>query len=257
MFTAEKYCFAHTVQEAQALLDARPNNAVLGGCCWMKMSSSSYKKVIDLSLLGLDTITEDDQGFCIGAMVTLHQLETHPGIHRYFDGAFKKMLSEIVGVQFRNCATVGGSVFSRFGFSSLNNLLAVLPCTVRFGDDTEMALGAFLSTPRQKKLLTHVCIKKDGTSVQMHSFRNTATDLPILAVAVGKRAHDYTVYVGARPMGPVCCVAAQTALTQGDITTAKAAVQGLCYGTNTRGSADYRRRLSGVLLERCVKGLGK
>lgn len=38
---------------------------------------------IDLSGLGLDTIEETDVGFSIGAMVTLRQLETHPGLEAF------------------------------------------------------------------------------------------------------------------------------------------------------------------------------
>ena len=39
-------------------------------------------------------------------------------------------MSHIVGVPFRNCATVGGSVFSRFGFSDLTCALLALDASV-------------------------------------------------------------------------------------------------------------------------------
>lgn len=71
----------------------------------------------DLSGLGLDTIEETDAGFSIGAMVTLRQLETHPGLEAFTHGAVREALRHIVGVQLRNLATVGGSIYSRFGFS--------------------------------------------------------------------------------------------------------------------------------------------
>ena len=52
-------------------------------------------------------------------MCTLRSLEVHGGLNTYFQEAFKESVRHIVGVQFRNGATVGGSVFGRFGFSDV------------------------------------------------------------------------------------------------------------------------------------------
>ncbi len=69
-----------------------------------------YKKAIDLSGLGLDQIEENDEEFSIGAMVTLRQIELHEGLNTWSQGAVKESVTHIVGVQFRNLATVGGSI---------------------------------------------------------------------------------------------------------------------------------------------------
>ena len=45
-------------------------------------------------------------------------------MHKVFNGAFKEALRHIVGVQFRNTATVGGSVFPRYGFSDVLTVFA-------------------------------------------------------------------------------------------------------------------------------------
>ena len=42
----------------------------------------------------------------IGCMATLRDLEVHPGLNAYTDGAVKQSVCHIVGVQFRNCATL-------------------------------------------------------------------------------------------------------------------------------------------------------
>ena len=73
----------------------------------------------DRSGLGLDTIEEDVQEFRIGCMTTLRQLELHEGLQKYFGGAVRESVRHIVGTQFRNGATVGGSIFGRFGFSDV------------------------------------------------------------------------------------------------------------------------------------------
>ncbi len=49
----------------------------------------------------------------------LRQLETHEGLNRYLMVCFRECTRNIVGVQMRNCATVGGSIFARFGFSDI------------------------------------------------------------------------------------------------------------------------------------------
>ena len=53
----------------------------------------------------LDEIEEKEGEFSIGCMCSLHQLETHEGLNRYFDGIFRECTRNIVGVQMRNCAT--------------------------------------------------------------------------------------------------------------------------------------------------------
>lgn len=41
-------------------------------------------------------------------------------------GAVRESLRHIVGVQFRNLATVGGSIFGRFGFSDVLTMFLAL-----------------------------------------------------------------------------------------------------------------------------------
>ncbi len=46
-------------------------------------------------------------------------------------GQMKEALRHIVGVQFRNTATVGGSIAGRFGFSDVLTILLSMDCHVR------------------------------------------------------------------------------------------------------------------------------
>ena len=55
----------------------------------------------------------------IGARVTLRELEQHVGLNTYTHDAVKNAVKDIVGVQFRNMATIGGSIWGRFGFSDV------------------------------------------------------------------------------------------------------------------------------------------
>ena len=70
----------------------------------MKMGNRAISTAIDLSGLGLDAISENDDEFVIGCMTPLHDLETNEALNTYTHGAMKESLCHIVGVQFRNCA---------------------------------------------------------------------------------------------------------------------------------------------------------
>ena len=92
---------------------------MLGGMIWLKMENINVGTAIDLSGLGLDTIEETETEFRIGAMASLRALELHEGLAAYTNGAMRESVRHIVGVQLRNLATVGGSLYSRFGFSDV------------------------------------------------------------------------------------------------------------------------------------------
>ena len=87
--------------------------------------------VIDLSGLGLRYIEEDDAEFRIGAMATQRDVEAYEPFQTFANGAFPKAVKDILGVQFRNMATMGGSVAARFGFSDIIPLLLALQAEVR------------------------------------------------------------------------------------------------------------------------------
>lgn len=83
------------------------------------MKNKTLGTAIDLCDLGLDRIDEDENEFRIGAYATLRQIETHEALNAYTHGAIAESVRHIVGVQFRNVATVGGSIWGRFGFSDV------------------------------------------------------------------------------------------------------------------------------------------
>ena len=121
MLNIREYVKVQSLEEAYELNQKRTNK-IIGGMLWMKMGDRNIQKAIDLSGLGLDQIEEEEEEFRIGCMTTLRELELHPGLDAYTGGALRESLRHIVGVQFRNLATVGGSIFGRFGFSDVLTL---------------------------------------------------------------------------------------------------------------------------------------
>ena len=256
MLTIKQYVKAQSLEEAYSLCQKK-NNVVLGGMLWLKMQRNSVDTAIDLSGLGLDQIEENENEFQIGAMVSLRTLELHPGLNQLTQGAIAESVRHIVGVQFRNIATVGGSIFGRFGFSDVLTLMLVLNARVRLHHGGEMSLADFTYAPRERDVLTNVIIPKVPMSVSYLSQRNSTTDFPVLTCALSRCNGKYLCAVGARPMKAVCFTddkgILSNGITQQDADTfAQDIAQRATFGSNLRASADYRREICRVLVRRCL-----
>lgn len=247
MYTARNYIKAQSLAQAYEL-NQRRANAILGGGCWMRMGERMYDTLIDLSGLGLDQIQDRGEEAALGAMVTLRQLETNFMLEKCFDGLFRKCTQHIVGVQFRNCATLGGSVYSRFGFSDIVTALLALSCQVELAGAGRIPLEEYVKQPRDRDVLSWVYVKKDGRSVAYETARNSETDLPVLTCALSKVGESWRAVIGARPGSP-------RVVEDSSWEGLEKQVLALEYGDNMRGSAKYRRHLAGVLLKRCREQL--
>ena len=129
MFTAQEYARPATLAEAYAL-NQRRGNTIIGGGGWLRMGRQRFHTLIDLSGRGLDNIKKEDGRFTLGGMVTLRQMELDRGLAGAFGPLFVDMATHLVGIQFRNRATLGGSLAARFGFSDvLTCLLAPTWCS--------------------------------------------------------------------------------------------------------------------------------
>jgi CO/xanthine dehydrogenase FAD-binding subunit len=236
MYTARQYVKVSDLEEAYELNQKRANK-ILGGTLWMRMGTKSIGTAIDMSGLGLDKIEENETEFKIGAMVTLRAVETNAALDSYFHGAWKECLRHIVGVQFRNCATMGGSVYSRFGFSDILTLLMALDSYVEMYKGGIIPISEFADMKYDNDILVSIIIKKTTGKVSYKSHRNTKTDFPVIACAAANWGDKIVRSVGARPAKAVIVEKADDA----------------AYGTNMRAGADYRRHLANVLLDEAVK----
>lgn len=260
MLTIREYKQATTLEEAWQLNQKRPNR-LLGGMLWMSLSKSNVQTAIDLSALGLDTIEETETEFRIGAMVSLRQLELHEGFTAYSEGANKEALRHIVGVQFRNLATVGGSVFGRFGFSDVLTLLLVMDSYVELYKGGIVPVADFVNMPYDRDILVRVIVKKTAAHYSYKSVRISKTDFPVLTCAAALTQEGVQAAVGARPAKAALVKDAEQLATL-PMTAEKAqafaeyAAGLLPTETNPRGSAAYRTHLIKVLTARCLTELG-
>ncbi len=121
MKTIQSYHRAQSLEEAYEL-NQKKSSTILGGMMWLNLGGGRIGTAIDLCELGLDFITETETEISIGAMTPLRKLETSPVLAAYTNGQMANAVKDIVGVQFRNMATLGGSLWGRFGFSDLLTL---------------------------------------------------------------------------------------------------------------------------------------
>jgi putative selenate reductase FAD-binding subunit len=272
MFYYNQYVRAQSLDEAYELYQKKPN-FVLGGMLWLKMKNKTLGTAIDLCDLGLDQIDEDENEFRIGAYATLRQIETHEALNAYTHGAIAESVRHIVGVQFRNVATVGGSIWGRFGFSDVMTIFRALGAKVQLHKAGIMDLDEFAALPRTTRdVLVSVIVPKNAKGVVYLSQRNQSTDFPVLTCAVANRSGRYVAVIGASPYmaepvwdeeGILDCLAdaktdGNAALTDNSETNAKIdkfaeyVAEHIRFGSNIRAGAEYREMICRVLTRRAV-----
>ena len=257
MLNIQTYVRAKSLEEAYTLNQKR-NARVLGGMLWLKMASNTVGTAIDLCELGLDTIEEDETGFTLGAMATLRMLEQHPGLAAHTQNAAAKAVQDIVGVQFRNMATVGGSVWGRFGFSDVLTMLLAADARVNLYKAGTLPIETFAVMPYDRDLLVSVTVPKyRDAAFAYKAMRIQRTDLPVLNCALARLDGEYRLAVGARP-GKAVLLRDENGLLADGITPESAAAfaayaaKNVPTGANARGSAEYRTHLVEVLTRRCA-----
>ena len=265
MIKIKDYVRVGSLEEAYELNQKR-SACILGGMLWTKMGERQVQTAIDLSGLGLDQIEESEEEFSIGCMVTLRQMEEHEGLNAYTDGAARESVRSIVGVQFRNLATVGGSIFGRFGFSDVLTLFLALDTEVELVHAGRMPLAEFACSKRDRDVLVRLIVKKHEGVTVYQSHRNSRTDFPVLTCAVRVEDGKGCAVLGARPAKAARVelpaeLAEKLAAGKASAEELKAAASEISdqfmYGSNMRGSAEYRHHLGRVLLRRCMEEIQK
>lgn len=256
MIKIKEYVMAESLEQAYEL-NQKKRNCIIGGMLWLKMGNRMVPTAIDLSNLGLNTIEENEEEFSIGCMTTLRQLEQHEGLNSYTNGAVSESVRSIVGVQFRNLATVGGSIFGRFGFSDVLTCFLALDTWVELYKGGCIPLAEFVRQKPDRDILVRLIVKKEKAVFDYQSVRNSQTDFPVLTCAVAGTESGYRFSIGARPGKAVLFELTDADIREADVENvaeyaAKCVKEQIETGSNTRGSAEYRKHLAGVLVKRAV-----
>ena len=261
MKTIQTYHRAKTLAEAYEL-NQKKTSTILGGMMWLNMSGGRIGTAIDLCELGLNTITETEEEISIGAMTTLRQLETSPILAAYTGGAMAEAVKDIVGVQFRNGATVGGSLWRRMGFSDVLTLFMAMDSYVELYKGGIVALEEFASMKSDNDILVRLIIKKRPGAFAYQAVRKQRTDLPSLNCVAAKVGDEYRVVIGSRPARAMVLRDEKGILTGGIVQESTAAfadyaANNVAVAGNMWGSAEYRKALLAVLTRRALTALGE
>ena len=103
-------------------------------------------------------------------------------------------------MQFRNLATIGGSIYGRYGFSDVLTVFMGLDAYVEMYAGGIIPIREFATMPMTKDILVRIIVKKSPVKIVYTSQRNTKTDFPVLTLAMSKLNDEYLCVIGARPL---------------------------------------------------------
>ncbi|KNF08075.1 aerobic-type carbon monoxide dehydrogenase, middle subunit CoxM/CutM [Gottschalkia purinilytica] len=259
MITIKEYIVPKSIEEAYEQFSAKKKSTLIGGGAFIRMGSKNIPAAIDLSKAGLDYIKENEDTIEIGAMTTFGDIEHSELLKEHFNGVLPESVKEIVGMQLRNLVTVGGTVYTRYGFSDFLAGLLTLDVQVKLYKQGLIPLDKFLEEGApERDILECIIIKKENRKAAYKAVRNSMGDYAILNVGASKLDNDYRLVVGARPRRATLAKGAMEYLNKNGATeenidkACDMASEEIVFGDNARGSKEYRKSVSKVLLKRAL-----
>lgn len=242
---------------------------------WLRGRVKDVDYLIDLADTGLDHILfDDDQGQArIGAMVTFTALCEHPEVRRRLPSVAEAAL-QVGAVQTRNQATIGGNLCSAVPSLDGAPSLLVLGATLRLqaqGNERLVPIEQFFLGPRRTVLqpgevLTEIVVplREDFTASFLRMGRRKALTLSIVNVAAGlamdgQQVSQARIALGAVAPTPIRAYKAEQLLQGRKLApelfaeAAAVAATEISPISDLRASADYRRKISVVLVRRALE----
>ena len=260
-----EYYRASSLEDAYHKLQEDPKNVILAGGFWLKKIGQSYNALIDVSSLGLDQIKDAGSEVVVGSMVSQRAFESSPVVKALFSDAPAFAVREIMGVNFRNGATIGGSIMGRYPFSDVICGLLPYDVSLEFYPAHRMSLEEYLNYKgKLNAILVAIHISKGEGKGFYKKVKTTALDFPIVNIAVAKVNGDYRIAVGARPGVAALAYKAMEYINnvknpnKADFEKAgELAVSELMFLDNKDASKEYRVDLAKVYVRRGLEEVSK
>lgn len=277
VFRPKDYVRPATIAETIKLLVDNGHKArlIAGGTDLLVEKDPEIEILIDVADLGLNYVETDSQGIKIGAATTFAMLETSPALSK---GPYNILAqaAHVVGTpQIRNVATLGGNLCSAVPSADCPPALLALAATLRiigpngerilnltdfFLNARENALntGELLAEIQLPVLPTHTAAtftKKGRVAVGDLAVVNGAVSLTLTPEGL---CEDVCIALGAVAPTPLRVKKAEAMLRgekpREDLISkvADCAASEISPISDVRGSAEYRRTLSRVLVERML-----
>ena len=260
-----EYYRASSLDDAYRKLQEDPKNVILAGGLWIKKMGQSVNALVDLSTLGLDRISESKDEVVVGSMTTQREFENSPIIRNLFNDSIAFAVREVMGVNFRNLATIGGSIMGRFPFSDVICGLLPYDVSLEFYPEARMSLEEYLNYKgKYNAILVAIHIKKENGKGYFKKVKMTALDFPLINFAIAKVNGKYRIAVGARPSTAALAHKAMEYINgvsnPGKENFEKAACiasEELIYLDNKDASKEYRLELTKVYVRRGLEEVSK
>lgn len=278
LFRPTEYFRPTTVAEAVKLLAKYGEKArlIAGGTDLLVDKDSQIEVLIDITGLGLNYIESDGQGLRIGATSTFASIEVAPSLGQSPYQVLAQAARQMGTPQIRNVATIGGNICTSLPSADSAPALLVLDATVkvtgsageRFIDIADFFIDARGNCLKEDEILIEVrlpvfpartevtFIKRGRVASGDLAVVNTAVRLTMGTDSVCQEAR---IALGAVAPVPLRAKKAEEMLQgkkpQDEFISkvAEQAAQEIKPITDIRSSAEYRRVLSRVLVERALK----
>jgi xanthine dehydrogenase FAD-binding subunit len=273
-----EYRAARTVEEALDLCAEKPGSRYLAGGTDLLPQLRGRRRVdrvIDIKRIAeLRTIRErEDRGLAIGAAMPLGEIVGHRAVRERYQ-LLCDCCNAVGAWPLRNRATMAGNICNASPAADTAVALLALDALVEArgpGGTREIRVAAFFVGPGQTalkpgELVTAIVLP--AATANMHGSyqrlsRRRGMDLATVGVLVGRGPADaqpyHRVALAAVAPTPVRVAAAEALLDRdpvGEVAHAAEAARAAARPiTDLRGSAEYRREMVGVLVERAVKSL--
>ena len=230
----------------------------------------NIKKILGMDELAFDPVA----GLRIGALTTIRAIETSPLVRQHYAGLHRASV-HFASIQVRNRATVVGNVCRASpSADTLPPLIAdgAIAHLHGGGGTRSVAVEDFCTGPgksvlRADELVTHLQVPAPAPhtgKVYLKHGRRVEMELATVGVAVtlrrdGAACGEIRIVLAAVAPTPLRAVAAEAVLRHRDVTPARIAAAAEAAMAearpigDVRGSADYRRRMVGVLTRRAIE----
>ena len=267
-----------SLEEASRILAADEDARVIAGgtalLVMMKLGVYIPSTLVNLLKLdGLRNITFGDDGLRIGALASIHTVESDPAVREHY-AILASACHVVANIRIRNLATMGGNVAHADYQSDPPTALLALDAVVELtgpSGSRELAiddflLGSYETAIEPDEILTAIRVPPPplGAVGRYLKFTTRSSEdrpsagVAVVARTVDGRVDDLRVVVGAVSARPVRVREAEASV-RGEAPSAAmiAQVAGAAAAAvdpveDLRGTADYKRRLTEVLTRRLL-----
>jgi len=278
LFRPSEYFKPASVAEAVKLLEQYSEKGwlIAGGTDLLVEKDPQVEVLIDIAGLGLNYVKSDSQGVRIGTTTTFANIAASPILQKNPYNVLVQAARQIGTPQIRNAATIGGNICHAVPSADSAPALLILEATLSISSKTgerSMKIADFFKDVRKDalgkgELLTEVQLPtfpaRTGTAF-LKKGRVAVADLAVVNVAVritltaGDTCQEVNIALGAVAPVPLRAREAE-AMLEGEKPreellekVAAQAAEEIKPISDVRGSAEYRKTLSRVLVERALK----